>query len=163
MSPPAADRPLRLAIVLAADEDTCTAAAGGDRVEVGYASFFPRPRTERVAPGHLVALGAGANGRELVVWRWFDAIVLECVRDGVRLWEPGHGEVLARCRDASLSPEPGSRAYASAGLPGAEWWLAGPAVPAAALADVEVAEVERFLTDNDMWSALDSGESVQHD
>jgi hypothetical protein len=43
-----------------------------------------------------------------------------------------------RCR-------PGSRAYVSAGLPGAEWWVAGPAVDRAEAADVDLAEVEQFF------------------
>jgi len=146
---------LRLAHVIATDEDTCTVAADGERVEVKYASFFPRPRTTRVAPGHLVVFTSGADGGDRVVWRWFDAVVLERTEGGFRLWEPGHGEVLAQPRDAAASPEPGSRAYASAGLPGADWWLAGPAVPSAGLAEVDVGEVERFLTDNDLWSNRD--------
>ena len=154
MSIPAASRSLRLALVIATDEDTCTVAADGERVEVKYASFFPRPRAERVAPGHLVALTSGADRGDRVVWRWFDAVVLERTEAGFRLWEPGHGEVLAQPRDAAASPEPGSRAYPSAGLPGAGWWLAGPTVPSAGLADVEVGEVERFLTDNDLWVNL---------
>ena len=151
MSTPATSRSFRLALVIAAGEDTCTVAADGKRVEATYASFFPRPRAERVAPGHLVALTPGADLGERVIWRWFDAVVLERTQAGFRLWEPGHGEVLAQPRDAAASPEPASRAYASAGLPGADWWLEGPTVPSAELADVNVAEVERFLTDNDLW------------
>lgn len=152
MPAPATSRGLRLGIVLSAGEDVCTVAIAGDRVEVQYASFFPRPRAERVAPGHLVALTSAAQGGDRVVWRWYDAVVLGGTEGGFRLWEPGHGEVLARPRDSSASPELGSRAYASAGLPGAPWWLAGPAVASAALAQVDVGEVDRFLTDNDLWS-----------
>ncbi len=72
-----------------------------------------------------------------------------------RVLEPGHGEVVAHPRDAAASPLPGSRAYASAGLPGAAWWLAGPTLSHAGLAEVEVEEVEHFLTGNDLWSKLD--------
>lgn len=150
MISPAASRNLQLALVLGTEEDTCTVVSDGERVDVNYASFFPRPRTERVAPGHLVAITRGADGVNHVVWRWFDAVVLERTEAGVRLWEPGHGEVLAQPRDAAASPEPGSRAYACAGLPGADWWMSGPTVATAELADVEVGEVERFLTDNDL-------------
>ena len=45
----------------------------------------------------------------------------------IRLWEPSHGEVLARPRPGHQSPQPGTRAYLSAGLPGAGWWVAGAA------------------------------------
>ena len=118
MSVPTIDRRIRLAIVLATDKDTCTVAANGERIQVRYPSFFPRPRAERVAPGQLVALTAATTGGDRIVWRWFDAVVLECTEGGFRLWEPGHGEVLAQPRRAAWSPEPGSRVYASAGLPG---------------------------------------------
>lgn len=154
MTTPTATQPLRLAIVVATDEDTCTAVADGERADVEYALFFPRPRTGRVAPGHLVALAADPDGGGRVVWRWFDAVVLGSSGSQVRIWEPGHGEVLAQPRHADASPEPGSRAYASAGLPGAEWWLAGPAVSRATLAEVDVEDVNRFLTDNGLWSKL---------
>ena len=56
----------------------------------------------------------------LVLWRWFDAVVLEQSADQVRLWEPGHGEVLARSRNPQCGFSAGTRAYASAGLPGAD-------------------------------------------
>jgi hypothetical protein len=41
-----------------------------------------------------------------------------------------------------------------AGLPGAEWWVAGPATTRAETADVELDEVERFCTDHDLWKRL---------
>ena len=66
---------------------------------------------------------------------------------------------------ANLSPSlvdrgsdisPGTRAYLSSGLPGAEWWVAGRAVDRAEDADVELNEVERLYTDHGMWdSAFD--------
>jgi len=146
--------PLRLAVVLSTTEDACTAYAPGGPVVVPYAVPFPGPRTERVAPGHLVALAALPDGRELVVWRWYDAVVLGEAAGLVRLWEPAHGEVLAQARDPRSAPTPGSRAYLSAGLPGAEWWLAGPAVVRAEDADVELAEVERFFRSLDLWDRL---------
>jgi hypothetical protein len=49
--------------------------------------------------------------------------------------------------------EPGERAYASAGLPGAEWWVAGPAATSPALADVELDAVARLYSDNNLWPA----------
>jgi hypothetical protein len=42
----------------------------------------------------------------------------------------------------------------SAGLPGADWWVAGAAAARAEAADVELDEVERFYTERDLWNAL---------
>lgn len=137
--------------MLRAAEETCTVATGGGVLVVPYAAPFPRPRAERVAPGHLVALAAAPDGQEAVVWRWFDAVVLDVDAEGVRVWEPGHGEVVAQQRDADAAPVPGSRWYLSAGLPGAPWWLAGPAVARAEDAVVELGEVERFYATNGLW------------
>ena len=144
---------LRPALVLGTTEDTCTVVADGRQTDVPYAPPFPRPRVERVLPGHLVALAA-VSGAEVVVWRWFDAVVLGSVGAQVRLWEPAHGEVLAVPRDPHLSRAPGSRAYLSAGLPGADWWLDGPAVDRAEDADVELDEVVRFFTDLGLWDKV---------
>jgi hypothetical protein len=138
--------PLRLGIVLASGEDTCTVQTGGQTTRLPYAAAFPRPRAERVLPGHLVAIAALPGVGDAVVWRWFDAVVLDQVDDRVRLWEPGHGEVVAQARDSDRPFPPGSRAYASAGLEGADWWVSGPVVHQAEDADVELAEVQRFLT-----------------
>ena len=63
----------------------------------------------------------------------------------ISLWEPAHGLVLATSRDARRAYRPGSRAYLSAGLPGAEWWVAGSAVDRVEDADVELGKVEQFL------------------
>ncbi|RZS79984.1 hypothetical protein EV189_3463 [Motilibacter rhizosphaerae] len=128
---------LELGTVLAVDEEVCRLVDGGRIRDVPWAAAFPRPRAERVAPGNLVAT---AGGR--VVWRWYDAVVTGAEGGFVELWEPGHGRVLARPRAV---PAVGTRAYLSAGLPGAEWWVAGPVVPSAQDADVELAEVERFV------------------
>lgn len=46
---------------------------------------------------------------------------------------------------------PGTRAYLSSGLPGADWWLAGPVTGTAEEADVELDEVERFCTEHGLW------------
>jgi len=145
---------LRLAVVLSTTEDACTVYARGEPAVVPYAAPFPGPRTERVAPGNLVALAAVPDGREVVVWRWYDAVVLGEATGLVRLWEPAHGEVLAEARDPRSAPTPGSRVYLSAGLPGAEWWLAGPAVGRAEDADVELDEVLQFFTSLDLWDRL---------
>lgn len=134
---------LRCGIVLSTTEEECTTFVDGRRVVVPFAAPFPRPRTERVLPGHLVAIaGAGATG--LVVWRWFDAVVVDTVDGTVQLWEPAHGSVAAQPRNPQQRYVPGTRAYLSAGLPGAPWWVSGPVVGAAQDADVELDEVERF-------------------
>ncbi len=117
--------------------------------------MFPSPRVERVSPGHLVAVATGPDGAEAVVWRWFDAVVLGTDDDGsVRLWEPAHGEVVAQPRPSYARQEPGTRAYASAGLAGAEWWVADRADGSPELADVELAEVDDLYAENDLWSAV---------
>jgi hypothetical protein len=110
---------------------------------------------ERVSPGHLVAIAMGPNANEVVVWRWYDAVVLGRDSDGaVRLWEPAHGEVLARARGTYKEQDPGSRAYASSGLPGAQWWVAGSARDTTSSVGVDLDEVEAMYTDNDLWSAV---------
>jgi hypothetical protein len=121
---------------------------------VPYAQPFPTPRAERVAPGHLVAVAAAASGSAVVVWRWFDAVVLEEAGRSVSLWEPAHGEVLAVPRNSQRTYRPGTRAYLSAGLPGADWWVAGPVVDRAENADVDLDEVERFFTGLGLWASL---------
>jgi hypothetical protein len=145
---------LRKAIVLSAAEDACTVFTAGRRVVAPYAHLFPEPRAERVAPGHLVAVATAANGSGVVVWRWFDAVVLEAAGRSVSLWEPVHGLVLAEPRDPQRTYRPGTRAYLSAGLPGAQWWVAGPVVERAENADVDLDEVEQFFTELGLWASL---------
>ena len=146
-------RPLRLSrgIVVRVQEDTCQIASGGDPVSVRYATGFPTPRVQRVSPGHLVAIAEMPGKTAAVIWRWYDAVVLGEQDDLVRLWEPAHGEVLAQPRTSYIRSGPGSRAYLSAGLPGAEWWVAGRAVTTADDADVELVEVERLYTEHGLW------------
>ncbi len=153
-NPEAAGGRLRTAIVLGATEDACTVFADDRRAVVPYAVQFPTPRAERVAPGHLVAIVNGTNGTAVVVWRWFDAVVLKVDGSAVNLWEPGHGSVLAQPRDPQRTYRPGGRAYLSAGLPGAEWWVAGAVVDRAQDADVELDEVEQFFTGLGLWTAF---------
>ncbi len=125
----------------------------GRAIAVPYALPFPRPRAERVVPGHLVAMAA-YNRSDLIIWRWFDAVVVSRTGTAVTLWEPNHGPIVARPRDPQRDYRPGSRAYASAGLPGAEWWVAGPAVDRAENADVELDEVDGFFTSHGLWDRL---------
>lgn len=56
-------------------------------------------------------------------------------------------------RRAEQRYEPGTRAYLSAGLPGADWWVAGSAVARAEDADVELDEVQRLYTEHNLWQA----------
>jgi hypothetical protein len=149
---PAAGR-LWPAIVLSSTEDECTVFAEGRCDVLAYARPFPAPRADRVTPGNLVAIAA-AGGIGVVVWRWFDAVVLDRADGVIRLWEPVHGSVQAQPRDPQHAHRPGSRRYLSAGLPGAQWWVAGPAVDSAEEADVELDEVERFFTNHDLWDHL---------
>src|SRR5215831_17909083 len=145
---------LRCGIVLRVQEDSCQILGEGEVRSVGYAALFPSPRTERVSPGHLVAVATAPDGSEAVVWRWYDAVVLGAEAGLIRLWEPSHGEVLAQLRPAHPSPRPGTRAYLSAGLPGADWWVAGGAAGSAEDADVELGEVEQLYTEHDLWNTL---------
>ena len=105
-----------------------------------------------MAPGHLVALATAGDGSAVVVFRWYDALVLDATGEQVRVWEPAHGQVLATPRHPGHHHHrPGTRAYLSAGLAGARWWLAGPVTAAAQHADVELDEVERFCTQHGLW------------
>ncbi len=145
---------LRRGIVLRVEEDTCEILGEGRLRSVRYATVFPSPRRERVSPGHLVAVAKAPDGAETVVWRWYDAVVLGEDAGLVRLWEPAHGEVVARPRDETQHRPPGTRAYLSAGLPGAEWWVAGTAATRAEGADVELDEVERLYDERGIWNTL---------
>jgi len=145
---------LRCGIVLRSEEeDACQVLAGGKTISVRYAPQFPAPRRERVLPGHLVAVAEAPGADGVVLWRWYDAIVLGSDAGSVRLWEPAHGEVAAQRRRPQQHYGPGSRAYLSAGLPGAPWWVAGQAADKAEDAEVELDEVERLYTEHDMWGS----------
>jgi len=154
--------PLRCGIVLRSGEDACQVLAGAEVASVRFAAQFPAPRRERVLPGHLVAIAAApdaggqdAGGQDagMVVWRWYDAVVLGSEAEFVQLWEPAHGEVAARRRWPEQQYGPGTRAYLSAGLPGADWWVAGRAVDRAEDASVELDEVGRLYTGHGMWES----------
>jgi len=145
---------LRCGTVLGVREDACQILGHGQHSWVRYATLFPSPRTERVSPGQLVAVTPAPDGVDVVVWRWYDAVVLGEEAGLIRLWEPSHGEVAAQPRRVHLPRLPGTRAYLSAGLPGAEWWVAGAAAARAEDADVELDEVEHFYTDHDLWGRL---------
>ena len=139
--------------MLRSEEDACQVVADGKAFSVRYAPQFPTPRRERVLPGHLVAVAEAPGVSGVVIWRWYDAVVLGSDAGSVQLWEPTHGEVDARRRRPQQHYAPGTRAYLSAGLPGAGWWVAGSAVDRAEDAEVELDEVERLYTRHDMWDS----------
>jgi hypothetical protein len=145
---------LRCGIVLRSEEDTCQVLDGGKISSVRYAPQFPAPRRERVLPGHLVAIAEAPDAAAAVVWRWYDAVVLGSDAGSVQLWEPAHGEVTAQRRRPQQQYGPGTRAYLSAGLPDADWWVAGRAVNRAEDAEVELDEVERLYTEHGMWNSV---------
>lgn len=144
---------LRLAVVLHVQEETCEVLGDQQTRSVRYAPMFPTPRVERVSPGHLVAVAVAPDGSEAVVWRWYDAVVLGGTDRRVRLWELSHGEVEAQSR-SERQRRPGTRAYLSAGLPGADWWVGGAVLPKAEEADVELDEVKRLYTEHDLWGGV---------
>jgi hypothetical protein len=146
---------LRSARVLRVKEHECEALSEGDVMSVKFAPMFPSPRVERVSPGHLIAIATGPNGVDAVVWRWYDAVVLgQEDAQAVRLWEPAHGEIVAQARKSYEAQEPGSRAYASAGLPGAEWWVAVRVPVAPDNVAVELDAVEALYSANNLWPAV---------
>jgi hypothetical protein len=71
----------------------------------------------------------------------------------VRVWGPAHGEVLAQPRHAQNRYPLGARAYLSAGLPGAEWWVEGT-VGSLGSSDVELDPIHEFYVEHDLWSSL---------
>jgi len=145
---------LRTAVVLLTAEDSCTVFTADQRTDVPHARAFPKPRIERVLPGHLVAIATAPAGSAFVVWRWFDAVVLDRIGSSVRVWEPAHGVVRAELRDPRRNYRPETRAYLTAGLPGAEWWVAGPVADRAEDAEVDLDQVDKFFTGLDLWAGL---------
>jgi hypothetical protein len=146
--PPDAPPAVGSAVLLHVEEQTCLVLDQGTEVTARYAPQLPSPRVERLSPGHRVAVATGPDRRRVVLWRWYDAVVVGFEDELVRLWEPAHGEVLASPRGNAGSLAPGTRAYLSAGLPGAEWWVAGP-VPDG---EVELDEVAALYTEHGLWA-----------
>ena len=142
----------RAAVVLRPAEQRCEVDFGLETAFVEYGIPFS-PRAKTLTPGHLVAVTDRPEGSSLIIWRWYDAVVLEQSAEQVRLWEPNHGEVLAQSRSAQYRYPVGTRAYASAGLPGAEWWVEGP-VAGVNDADVAMDQVYEFYAAHDLWSRV---------
>ena len=142
----------RAAVVLRPGEQRCEVSFGVETAFVDYGIPFS-PRAKSLTPGHLVAVTDRPDATSLIIWRWYDAVVLEQSAEQVQLWEPNHGEVLARSRNAKHRYPAGTRAYASAGLPGADWWVEGPG-GAGVDADIAMDQVCEFYAAHDMWSRL---------
>lgn len=145
-------RTARAAVVLRPGEHRSEVWFGGETAFVEYGRPFA-PRAKSLTPGHLVAVTATPDAGSLIIWRWYDAVVLEQSAEQVRLWEPGHGEVLAQSRNHQHRYPAGTRAYASAGLPGADWWVEGP-VGSVEEADVAMDQVYEFYAEHDLWDRL---------
>lgn len=142
-------RTVRAAVVLRPGELACEVLLDGETASAGYGRPFGS-RADSLTPGHLVAVTTDPDGQHLVLWRWYDAVVVEQSHDQLRLWEPNHGEVLATPRDPDHRYLPGTRAYASAGLPGADWWVEGAAGGLGTALD----EVCAFYAAHDLWDRL---------
>jgi hypothetical protein len=174
---------LRTAVVVAVTEEGCATSSPGSQTWVRFAPGFPSPRVERVSPGHLVAIAStsdhpapnvepsdsfappvdapesdAAVERTAIVWRWFDVVVLgESPRGSVIVWEPGHGEVEAHPTEQYVPREPGSRAYASAGLGDDGWQVTGPVVSDPGRAQVDLDDLRALYDDNDLWGSVFGG------
>jgi hypothetical protein len=69
------------------------------------------------------------------------------------------GEVIAQAGASYKKQDPGPRTYASAGHPGAEWWVADSASGASQSADVELDDVDALHIENDLCSAVFDSET----
>jgi hypothetical protein len=150
--PEPGSRTTRAAVVLRPGEDRCEVLLASGTALVEYAAPFG-PRAKSLTPGHLVAVTTTSDAPAFIIWHWFDAVVLEQSAGQVRLWEPAHGEVLAQPRHALNRYPLGTRAYLSAGLPGADWWVEGT-VGSLEDADVQLDPVHEFYVEHDLWSSL---------
>lgn len=147
---------LTTAVVLRVRDGSCDVLGPDGPRTARFAPQVPTPHTERVRPGNLVATATADDGQPVVLWRWFDAVVIAGADDSrIVLWEPAHGEVTATVRPPLSAAEPGSRVYASAGLPGADWWAAAavPIVPGLSTVPVELDAVLELYRAHDLWSA----------
>jgi hypothetical protein len=145
-------RTVRVAVIIRLGEAQSEVSFGGVTAMAGYGQPFAS-RASSLMPGHLVAVSSGPDASPVIIWRWYDAVVLEQSGDQVRLWEPSHGEVLARARNEQHRYPPGTRAYTSAGLPGADWWVEGSVGPVEE-AVVAIDQVSAFYTEHELWSSL---------
>ncbi len=144
---------LRCAVVLKVEEHVCEARAEGAVFRARFAPQFPSPRTERVSPGHLVAVARAPDERDVVVWRWYDAVVLgEEVAKSVRLWEPAHGEVVARPRQSDQQMSPGRAPICLANCRARNGGSLAPRWPSRG-SRCRTRRGDRLYTDNALWAA----------
>ena len=145
---------LHVAIVLSAAEDECTVYAGDATRVVSYAEPFPRPREGRVAPGNLVAI-AGVAGAELIVWRWFDAVVVDQAGQVVTLWEPNHGDGRGSAeRSAVTSTDPVAAPMRRPACPARTGGWPAPRSTVRRRPAVDLHEVSDFFTSHGLWDRL---------
>jgi len=149
-----ADRALHGATVLDAMADECLVYGNGREYVARYAAPFGS-KSGTVAPGHLVAIHVTQSESSLVLWRWYDALVIRDGPDGtVEMWEPAHGTVTAVRRQVGTELRPGGRAYLSAGLAGAPWWVNDMVTSSPEDANVEFGEVVAFYDEHELWSQV---------
>ena len=104
----------RVAVVLRPGADRCEVSFGAETEFVAYGIPFSA-RANTLTPGHLVAVTTSLDANSLVIWRWYDAVVLEQSAEEVLLWEPNHGEGLASPRNPEDRYPAGTRACVNRG------------------------------------------------
>lgn len=101
---------------------------------------------------YIVAIADDVDGTALIISRWFGAVVTD-VGDGQgALWNRFTGRSWLGPAIPTVRFPVGSRAYASSGLSGAEWWVAGYAAVRAGDADVDADQVVEFFTAHGLWA-----------
>ena len=129
---------LRCGLVLRVEENACQILSEDQLVSVGYASQFPTPHKERVSPGHLVAVAEIPDGSAIVVWRWYDAVVLGEEAGSVRLWSRLTAKSSPSAAGRSSAMRPRLAPTRPRGCPVRSGGLPGRVVDRAEDADVEV-------------------------
>src|SRR5215472_13533656 len=128
--------------------------AGANLARPGLRQCFPR----RGSSGCLPAIWSRSPRARTVPTSWCGGGTTQscwAVRTTVRFGcGSPHGEVTAQPRASYEMQDAGSRAYASAGLPGAEWWVADSASGHPHSAHVELDDVQALYTENDLWPAV---------
>ena len=69
-------RRTRTAVMLRPGDDQCEVLPASGTALVEYAAPF-RPRAKSLTFGHLVAVTTTPDGSAFIIWRWFDAVVVQ--------------------------------------------------------------------------------------